>query len=71
MESLAEKGWVETIDQRPKIFHAKDPEISLSNYLMRMKEQVARLEKTIRRISSKLKTLYNQSHSQKEASYSE
>lgn len=71
MRSLAEKGWIRTLDQRPRIFYAADPEIPLRNHLIRMKEQVASLEKAIRRASPKLKTLYNQSHSEKKESYSE
>jgi len=71
MGSLAEKGWIKTLDQRPKIFYAADPEMPLMNHLMEMKEQVASLEKTIRRVSLKLKTLYNQSHSEKEIFHSE
>ena len=69
--SLAEKGWIKTMDRRPRIFYALDPETPLRNHLMRMKEEVDRLEKAIRRVSPKLKTLYNQSHSQKKASHPE
>lgn len=66
MRSLAKKGWVKTRDKRPRIFYAVDPETPLRNYLMEMKEQVASLEKAIIRVSPKLKTLYNQFHSQNE-----
>ena len=71
MGSLTKKGWIKTLDQRPKIFYAVDPEKPLMNHLREMKEQVASLEKTIRRVSLKLKTLYNQSHSEKEIFHSE
>jgi len=57
MNSLEKKGWIKIVDQRPKIFIAEDPEIFFKNYLNKKKEQVASLEKTIRRISHKLKNL--------------
>jgi len=71
MKSLTKKGWIKTLDQRPKIFYAVDPETPLRKHLMEVREQVANLEKAILRVSPKLKTLYNQSHSEKEIFHSE
>jgi len=61
LKSLTNKGWIRTIDKRPKIFSVVDPEVSLENHLMIAKGQVALLEKKIRLIFPKLKALYNRS----------
>jgi len=60
--SLAEKGWIGEIDQRPKIFYAVDPETPLKEHLMRVKKRVNELEESLKRLTPQLKTLYDQSH---------
>jgi len=68
MERLAEKGWTKSLNQRPKIFYATDPEEHMYNRLLEMKKEMASLENTIQRVSAKLKGLYHHSNPPSEAS---
>ena len=69
MESLAKKGWTKSLNQRPKIFYATDPEKQMNNRLLEMKKEIVSLEKTIQRISAKLKILYHHSNPPNDAFY--
>ena len=59
LNGLTIKGWVENLDQKPKIFYAVDPEEPLINHLIRIKEEMNDLERSILQITFHLKTLYN------------
>jgi len=38
LKSLAKKGWITSLEKKPKIFTAKYPETPLRKYLMSLKE---------------------------------
>jgi sugar-specific transcriptional regulator TrmB len=62
LKTLDNKGWVKTVNRRPKIFYAVDPEIPLTNELNRIRNMVNELEESFQRIAPQLKTLYILSH---------
>jgi sugar-specific transcriptional regulator TrmB len=62
LKTLDNKGWVKTMDQRPKIFCAVDPEIPLRDGINKIRNMVNELEESFQRITPRLKTLYNHSH---------
>ncbi len=62
MKALDAKGWVTTLNRRPKIFCAVAPEIPLKTSIERIKKRVNKLEATFQRIGPHLTTLYTQSH---------
>ena len=59
LNGLTKKGWVENRDQKPKIFYAVDPEGPLIKHLIRIKEEMNAIERSILQITLHLKTLYN------------
>jgi sugar-specific transcriptional regulator TrmB len=58
---LDRKGWVTTLNLKPKIFSAVDPEVPLRDGINTIRNWVTALEEAFRRINPQLKTLYDQS----------
>jgi sugar-specific transcriptional regulator TrmB len=59
LNSLIKKGWVKNRDQKPKIFYSTDPEEPLIHHLLRIKKEMNTLERSVLRIMTQLKVLYN------------
>ena len=62
MKALDAKGWITTLNRRPKLFCAVPPKIPLQTSIDRIKKRVSKLEATFQRIGPHLTTLYTQSH---------
>ena len=58
LNGLTKKGWVDNRGQKPKIFYAVDPEGPLITHLIRIKEEMNDIERSVLRIMPQLKTLY-------------
>lgn len=71
MENLAKKGWTKSLNQRPKIYYATDPEKQMKNRLTEMKEEMVSLEEIVQRVSTQLKALYHHSNHPSEAPHTE
>ena len=59
LKGLNKKGWVDNLGQKPNIFYAVDPEGPLINHLIRIKEEMNDIERSVLRIMPQLKTAYN------------
>jgi sugar-specific transcriptional regulator TrmB len=54
LTSLTKKGWIQSINKRPRIFHITDPEEVLQNHLARIKKQINDLEELFRKVIPQL-----------------
>ena len=61
LKSLAKKGWIKSINGRPRIFYSADPQKPLQNYLVRIRKQMNDLEELFQQMIPQLQTLYKKS----------
>lgn len=57
LDILAQKGWVNASEDRPKIFYPVDPERALKNHLERIRKTIRELEEAYTRISPQFRAL--------------
>ena len=62
LKSLSRKGWIKSINGRPRVFHATDPKEPLQNHLVKIKEQINELEDLFHRMIPQLQKLYHKSN---------
>ena len=61
LKTLSKKGWIKSLNTRPRIFHAADPREPLKNHLVQIKEQIHDLEELFQRMIPQFQTLYHRS----------
>ena len=62
INSLDLKGWVKSIDEKPRIFYTVNPEEPIKNHLIEIKKQINNLEESSQQIMPQLQNLYDHSH---------
>jgi sugar-specific transcriptional regulator TrmB len=55
LTSLAKKGWIQSSNKRPRIFHVTDPEEVLQNHLARIQKQIHEVEELFRKVIPQLR----------------